>query len=116
MGGGEDIEGGVGPRAHNCILEVAKHNRIDVKLRAGERHWGSSETAEGKPGSIGRHDGLESVMSYVSNISWAYLLWSRVIVRAARSLVTRMPMISERSPWYLMSKWDRTWVLKSMIY
>jgi hypothetical protein len=44
-----------------------------------------------KSGSIGRDDGLASVMPYLVRMSRKYLDWSSEMVRAERSRVMCMP-------------------------
>ena len=57
-----------------------------------------------KPGSMGRDDGLESVMPYLARMSCRYLNWSNEMVHADRLRVMCMPRSWERSPMFLILK------------
>jgi hypothetical protein len=71
LGGAEDAQrrGDIGTRLDGRALETAQKTWVDVLGHRGEGDDVMCASPARKPGSIGRYDGLASVMAYLARMA-----------------------------------------------
>jgi hypothetical protein len=74
MGGAKNAQRreNIKARGDGCVHETAQEARVDVHCHPGKGGGMCARPAR-KPGSIGRDDGLESVMPYLARMPRMYL-------------------------------------------